>query len=106
MKAFIRRFPNTDAFESKVWAAGFSVDHQRAQPTHTADRIPMAKSDDEGLSLWYRITYRVKYLGLHLFGPAQLGQHDDPHIRLKRQRDRKVAAARQARLARGGDQPH
>lgn len=56
------------------------------------------KTDREGLSLGYRIMYRIKYLGWHLYGPAQLGEDDDPHRRLERQRAAKVAAARAARL--------
>lgn len=58
------------------------------------------KADREGLSLGYRILYRIKYFGWHLYGPAQLGEHDDPHMKLKREREGKVAAARAARLAR------
>ena len=56
------------------------------------------KTDREGLSLGYRIMYRIKYIGWHLYGPAQLGEDDDPHRRLERQRAAKVAAARAARL--------
>jgi hypothetical protein len=57
------------------------------------------KVDNEGLSLGYRVMYAIKYGGLYVFGPAQLGEHDDPHARLRRQRAAKVAAARDARLA-------
>ena len=57
----------------------------------------VARSDSEGLSLGYRIRYRIRYLGLHVFGPAQLGDSDDPHARMRRERERKVAAARLAR---------
>ena len=57
----------------------------------------MAKAESEGLSLAYRILYRIRYLGLHLYGPAQLGDAEDPHARLKRERERKVAEARRAR---------
>lgn len=60
----------------------------------------MAKADREGLSLGYRIMYRIKYVGLHMFGPAQLGSEDDPQARLARERQEKVAAARAARLER------
>jgi hypothetical protein len=60
----------------------------------------MAKADREGLSLGYLIMYRIKYVGLHMFGPAQLGSEDDPQARLVRQREAKVAAARAARLER------
>ena len=57
------------------------------------------KADNEGLSLGYRMLYRIKYAGMHLYGPAQLGDSDDPHARMRRQRAAKVAAARQAREA-------
>jgi len=62
------------------------------------------KADREGLSFGYRIMYGIKYVGWHLFGPAQLGEYDDPHARLRRQREAKVAAARKARLAREAEQ--
>ena len=58
------------------------------------------KADNEGLSLGYRVLYAIKFGGMHLYGPAQLGEHDDPHARMRRQRAAKVAAAREARLAR------
>lgn len=58
------------------------------------------KSDREGLSIWYRIGYRVQWTVWHLMGPAQLGEADDPHSRLLRRREAKVAAARAAREAR------
>ena len=61
------------------------------------------RADREGLSLAYRLGYRLRYLSLHLFGPAQLGGGADPHRRLERERAARVAAARQARLARGED---
>ena len=57
------------------------------------------KADREGLSLAYRIGYRIKWLGMHLYGPAQLGDAEDPHRRLERQRSARVAAARRAREA-------
>jgi hypothetical protein len=63
------------------------------------------KADREGLSVGYRVMYRIKSLGWHMYGPAQLGEQDDPHRRLERERAAKVAAARSARLerdARGG----
>jgi hypothetical protein len=55
------------------------------------------KAEREGLSLGYRIGYRIKVLGMHMYGPAQLGDAEDPHRRLERKRAAKVAAARQAR---------
>jgi hypothetical protein len=60
----------------------------------------VAKQDHEGLSWGYRVLWRIKYAGMHLFGPAQLGEADDPHERLKRERNAKVARARRQRLAR------
>jgi hypothetical protein len=60
----------------------------------------MARVDSEGLSVGYRILYRIRYIGLHVFGPAQLGDTDDPHARMRRERERKVAAARRARADR------
>ncbi len=60
----------------------------------------MAKANSEGLSLAYRILYQIRYLGLHLYGPAQLGDAEDPHARLKRERERKIADARRARSKR------
>ena len=59
------------------------------------------RADREGLSLRYRLGYRLRYLALHLFGPAQLGGGADPHQRLERERAARVAAARRAREARG-----
>lgn len=58
------------------------------------------KADREGLSWGYRFLYRVKYIGLWVYGPPQLSGNADPHVRMKRQRDAKVAAARSARLQR------
>lgn len=63
----------------------------------------MSKGDNEGLSLFYRLKYRITYLGMHVFGPAQLGSVDDPHQRMARQRAAKVAAAKAKRLAAEGD---
>jgi hypothetical protein len=56
-------------------------------------------TDNEGLSLGYRILWRLKYVGMHVFGPAQLGDERDPQRRLERERAAKVEAARAARLA-------
>ncbi len=54
----------------------------------------------EGLSLRYRLMYRLRYTLLHVFGPAQLGGAADPHRRLERERAARVDAARRARLER------
>jgi hypothetical protein len=63
------------------------------------------KHDDEGLSLGYRVLWRIRYAGMHMFGPAQLGEADDPHERLKRERTAKAAQARRDREAREGRGP-
>jgi hypothetical protein len=57
------------------------------------------RSENEGLTLGYRFMWRLKYGGLHVFGPAQLGDERDPQRRLQRERAAKVEAARAARLA-------
>jgi hypothetical protein len=61
----------------------------------------VGKADREGLSLGYRITYRLRRMIMQLYGPAQLGEGDDPLAKLQRERDAKVAAARAERAARG-----
>jgi hypothetical protein len=58
------------------------------------------KADREGLSLLYRIGWRIRYIGMHMYGPAQLDGLSDPHERLKRERQQKVDAARRVRRAR------
>jgi hypothetical protein len=60
------------------------------------------KADREGLSLLYRIVWRIRYIGMHMYGPAQLDGQSDPHERLKRERHEKVQAARRARRASEG----
>ncbi|CAN7253622.1 hypothetical protein LJR027_000978 [Terrabacter sp. LjRoot27] len=54
----------------------------------------------DGLSIPYRIGYRLRLIALTVFGPAQLGEGNDPTARLARERAAKVAAARAARDAR------
>ena len=51
----------------------------------------------EGLSLGYRVMYRIKHAGLSVFGPAQLSEEQDPRRRLERERAAKIEAARQRR---------
>lgn len=63
----------------------------------------MSKPENEGLSLGYRLGYRLQMAMWEVFGPAQLGAGDDPQMRLRRRRDAKVEAARVARLARESD---
>jgi hypothetical protein len=55
------------------------------------------RADHEGLSLGYRMGYRIRHSALSVFGPAQLDEGDDPRRRLERERDAKVEAARQKR---------
>ena len=55
-------------------------------------------TDNEGLSLGYRVMWRLRYAGMHVFGPAQLGDESDPQRRLERERAAKVEAARAKRL--------
>ena len=47
------------------------------------------------LPLGYRIGWRFRYLTTSVFGPAQLGS-DDPQLRLRQERERRLAAARAA----------
>jgi hypothetical protein len=47
-----------------------------------------------GLSIGYRIGYRLRLIGLTLFGPAQLGEGNDPKARLERERAARVARAK------------
>jgi hypothetical protein len=46
-----------------------------------------------GLSIGYRIGYRLRLIGLTVFGPAQLGEGNDPKARLERERAARVARA-------------
>lgn len=64
----------------------------------------MSRADREGLSLGYRIGWRLRYVATSVFGPAQLGT-DDPQAVLRRERDDRVAAARRARADRGPRTP-
>ncbi|WP_392544142.1 hypothetical protein [Oryzobacter telluris] len=59
----------------------------------------MAKADREGLSLGYRIGWRLRYAAVSVFGPAQLGTQDDPQMKLRREKADKVEAARRGRGA-------
>jgi hypothetical protein len=40
-----------------------------------------------GSRLRRRASSLTKYFGCHLFGPAQLGKGNDPHMFLKRERE-------------------
>jgi hypothetical protein len=54
-----------------------------------------ATSQNEGLSLWYRFGWRVRYILVNIFGPAQLADHD-PSNELRRERQAKVEQARRS----------
>ena len=58
----------------------------------------MARQSSEGLSVLYRMGWRFRYVTTSVFGPAQL-ETDDPQLRLRRERERRVAAARAGREA-------
>lgn len=63
------------------------------------------KSEREGLSLWYRFTWRVKYTLLTFYGPPRLDARQDPLTRMEVQRAAKVAEARAARRSEGSSDP-
>lgn len=48
----------------------------------------------DGLSLGYRILWRLRKAVMSVFGPAQLGGEDDPHVRLDREKTARIAAAK------------
>ncbi len=56
-----------------------------------------AHRDHEGLSIGYRVGFRLRLIALTVFGPADLGADDDPRARLERERASRVAAKRAAR---------
>ncbi len=55
-------------------------------------------ADNEGLTLGYRFMWRLRYVGMQVFGPAQLEEDRDPQRRLLRERAAKVEAAKASRL--------
>ena len=59
----------------------------------------MPKADRAGLSVRYRVMYRLRRMILQMYGPAQLGEGDDPLAKLQRERAAKVAAAHAAHAA-------
>lgn len=72
--------------------------------------------DNTGLGLGYRFVWRMEYIGVSCFGPAQHMPDTDPKRRLRRERAAKVIAAHEARgtqapewvreiVANGGDKP-
>ncbi|TWD82739.1 hypothetical protein FB561_3879 [Kribbella amoyensis] len=55
---------------------------------------------NEGLSLGYRIRWRLTWLLLHVAGPASLSDAQDPRRRMERERAARVARNQQARAVR------
>lgn len=60
----------------------------------------MSKKNN-GLSLGYRIRWRLTWLLLHVAGPASLSDDLDPRRRMERERAARVARANGPRTARG-----
>lgn len=58
-------------------------------------------TDTTGLSVGYRVLWRLKYLGLSIFGPAERRVVSSPRERVKWDRAMKVKAAHEA----AGTQP-
>ncbi|WP_226344642.1 hypothetical protein [Agilicoccus flavus] len=54
-------------------------------------------ADRDGLTLGYRIGWNIRRAVMTVFGPAQLGSHNDPLSRLQAERAAKVAEARRKR---------
>ncbi|MEO7058470.1 MAG: hypothetical protein ABI083_01990 [Lapillicoccus sp.] len=44
-----------------------------------------------GLPWRYRLSYRLQMIGLSVFGPAQLGETNDPKLRLERERAERIS---------------
>jgi len=53
-------------------------------------------SRNEGLGLWYRFRWRVRYILVNVFGPARLGDDDDPAAELRRERQARIDQAHRA----------
>ena len=47
-------------------------------------------SRNEGLSLWYRFSWRVRYMLVNVFGPARLGDDNDPAAVMRQERQARV----------------
>ena len=52
----------------------------------------------EGLGTVYRFWWKIEWLLLHIYGPAQLGDAHDPRVQKEHQRRALQARARAARL--------
>lgn len=58
--------------------------------------LPIVK-DKTGLSVGYRLTWWLQFLGFFVMGPADQMPHMDPKERLKRERAVRVMRAHEAR---------
>lgn len=56
----------------------------------------------DGLSLGYRLGWRVRRVMVSLFGPAQLGGEEDPTQQLYAERKAKIAEAKAKKDQPGG----
>jgi hypothetical protein len=66
-----------------------------------ADRPAVASADpyrNEGLSLAYRFFWKLEWVLLHVYGPAQLGDAHDPRVQKEHARRVLQAKARAQRL--------
>ena len=69
------------------------------------ERTVSRTTENDGLTHGYRFMWRLRYVGMHVFGPAQLGDDRDPQRRLERERAAKVEAAKASRRG-GHDREH
>jgi hypothetical protein len=77
----------------KAWPDGEGTPHG----PQDREEGPMDRTtSNEGLSHWYRFGWRVRYILLNVFGPAQLGDDNDPSTALRRERQARVDRARQS----------
>jgi hypothetical protein len=44
-----------------------------------------------GLGLGYRLSYRIRWFLFHIFGPPHTTPENDPIVRLKREREQRLA---------------
>jgi hypothetical protein len=47
-----------------------------------------------GLGLGYRLSYRIRWFLFHIFGPPQTTPENDPIVRLRREREQRLAERR------------
>lgn len=61
-------------------------------------RATKDKHRNEGLGLLYRFFWKLEWLLLHVYGPAQLTDAQDPRVQKEHERRRLQARARAKRL--------